>query len=392
MKLLSSFIMTIFLYLPLTYAQEITAVENIFPDYELSWQIEDISVKGRVYIGEDYFGVSTPLSISGFVAYYEHYTIDGELLWTSKNIDKDFWNITISRNGNRIIFDRRIYNNEKFRYNSADIYDKKGKLLFISPKPGYLFNCNPNGVYFFTRPGGRSGKLILLDAYGKLNYENSNIIKPPEGLAEAIDDSLLLIYNFESLLIFNMSSKKIELQNTFTERKYTESYYSPKAKKILLWQVDRIEVYDINLSELANFNLPGNLNVFRTQISNDSKTIALLLADFTDKANKKICMGLFNLAGNLLTQQDYNIPENERIFTTGEISFNGESYIHRYTGRNRITKEKLRYRSTIFTLDPETKNVAAQFTISSWLYHTLKGDGFIEVSDEYIKGWSRKEK
>jgi len=132
--------------------------------------------------------------------------------------------------------------------------------------------------------------------------------------------------------------------------------------------------------------------VFRTQISNDSKTIALLLADFTDKANPKICMGLFNLDGDLLTQQDYNIPENERFGSTGEISFNGESYIHRYIGSNRITKEKLQYRSAVLIFDPKTNEINTSCFINSRLYNTLKDDGFIVVSDKYIKGWSRKEK
>jgi len=375
MKLLTNSMMIVFLYFPLLYAQEVTTVETIFPDYELSWQIEDTSAKGWVYIGEDYFGVSTPFNQSGCIDFYKHYTIEGELLWTSTNIDNDFWNIEISRSGNRIIVDRRIYNNEKFQYNSADIYDKKGKLLFTSPKSDYLLDCTPNGIYFFTKPGGGFAKLILLDSNGKLTHKNNKINIPSEGLSNAIDDSLLLIYNFESLLIFNMNSKKIELQNTFTESKYTKSYYSPKAKKILLWQTDRIEVYDTNLSELANFNLPGNLNVFRAQISNDSKTIALLLADLFNKTNP-ISVGFFNLDGNSIDQANYNFPTNEKIFTTGEISFDGKTYIHRYTGANRITKEKLRYRSTIFTLDSETKKTAAQFTINSWLYHTINDDKF----------------
>jgi len=388
MKLLTNSMMIVFLYFPLLYAQEAATVETIFPDYELSWYVEEDIAKGRVFVGKDYFGISTPLNKSGLIDYYKHYTIDGELLWTSKNIDKDFWNIKISRSGNRIIVDRRVYDNGIFKYNLAEVYDENGKYLFTSPKSDYLLNCSPNGIYFYTKPGGGFGKLILLDTSGKLIYEDNNIYTPDEGLTEAIDDSLLLIYNFESLLIFNMNSQKIELHNTFTERKYTKSYYSPKAKIILLWQSDRIEVYDTNLSELANFNLPGNLNVFRDEISNDSKTIALLLADPFNKTNP-ISVGFFNLDGNSIDQASYNFPTNEKIFTTGEISFDGKTYIHRYTGANRITKEKLRYRSTIFTLDSETKKITAQFILNSWLYHTLKGDGFIEISDKYIKGWSR---
>jgi len=385
MKLLSSFIMTYLLYLPLLYAQEVTTVEDIFPDYELSWHVEDTSAKGWVYIGEDYFGISTPFYKTDdyqgdFV--YKHYSIHskkGKLVWTSEDLDFQIFYIEVSRHGNRIIFHHDT---------GIDFYDEMKNHLFYLSTTTRLFKSSFSGDFFFSKPSmDGANELLILNMDGNEIYKEK-IALPVEGFTEGIENHFiagsitdcLFIYNLKQLIIKDIVNGMILKKKWFQGNTiYSYSYYSHELEMILLWSDKDISVFDINLNMLSNFNVDKNSFIQLVQITDDSKFLILIAYE-----NSQCYFMVYKIDGTLIDQIEYNLPDGEGfsyfagMSTLGELDVNDNIIIHRYTGRNRITKEKLRYRSTIFTLDSETKKTAAQFTINSWLYHTINDDKFRE--------------
>lgn len=383
----------LFFVTPIVSTQEITTVENFLTDYEVVWETEDHLFKERIYIGDDYFGISTPFYNSKHFKgdiIYKHYNKEGELLWSTESFDYKFWFVAISQMGNRVMIQHITDSGNEYRHSITDVYDENGEHLFSALLQDYYFKSSSTGKFYFSVPKlNGPDDILLLDENGNLLYQ-TDIHLHIDVLIEALDDSMLLIVDFDRVSILNAKTNEISFRKLVNrDSQFFYHTYSRKAEKILLWSEHKVLILDRSLEELNR--IPVDLRIELVQIANDSRTLGLFVVDDRIKGQAGLFVRIVGLDGTLIDQKRYILPPGEGIMNIRELSYDDNYFIHRYTGSNHETKKFLQYRSAVFLLDPSTKNIVSNVYLDSWLFPFGDNSGFIEVNDESVRLWSIRE-
>jgi len=360
-----------------SFSQNLTSVEEVFTNVKM--EVDDNCYKYKVYIGDEYFGIATPLYRPRTEVSYRHYDMEGHLLWSISNFDYDIYWINISQKGNRVLIWRGPNKEAGELESVTEVYDQNGGLLFAAPLPGYIFYSSPNGKYYFSKPGFEGPHDILfLDNKGDFLF-NSGIVTDPEVHIEAIDDSTLLIFNDVSIRLFDIKQNE-EILEGIIAGFFFNFAYSTSTKYSMMWSDNDLSILDKNLIEVSRSHY--DLDIMRVDIDKEAATIGLILYD---PNSGDIYCRINSIDGSLITSQAYIFPSGEYISDFGELSYDGKYFIHRYIGFDRVAKKGIPHRTMLFILDQKSKCISQHNCLSSWLFDIKNSTEYLDVSSNKIK-------
>ncbi len=379
-------------------AGELTALADLLPDHEMTWQTELPKEPSIALAGTDYFGVFMLDKEKDEWNVYRHYDRSGNLLWSTQGLGYNPRLIYISRSGNRVMVKHEIEapeNSEEDPSFVTEVYDETGKHLFSCPRRDQEFHSSPTGMYFYSISTGHyETALHVLDSKGQIvPVEKKYLywdVKP-------LDDYLLVCINKSGISIIDVARNEIVAESplepiTGRSRGGYHMDCSPGGERIAIWNDHEIYVVDKNLNPVNSFVRKGYLHSVEFSDKADIFCfVEFFTRSLTGQAPKKI-VNIMSLDGSVIGEAEIELPPEEKSAggegTWVELSFRDEILIYRFFSFYRSgSRNQYMGRSLLIDLDPDFRGVATEGLVGSRLYPIGNSNDFIEVVGRNIKLW-----